>query len=150
MVRLDVSALSPAQADIPSYCTIDRSRLRKRQQPGLVKYSTGSQTLPRRPPGSGRGGGSSVPPPKPIRTRSVDMLDRDPLSCEQSIEDEFKSGLDKNAQGRSLNYIGDCGIDELRRISSDFISDKTPPVKSVKIHPKVTEFHYPGTFYPIT
>ena len=60
----------------------------------------------------------------------------------------------------STTYIGDCGIDELRRVSSEYILDRsaesrqhqqaklqavaTAGQKSVKIHPNVTEFHYPG------
>lgn len=147
-----------AGATPPSYCTIDRSRLRKRP----VGVDCASQTLPRRPPSALKksslvksdeesSGGSGKE-----RCKSVEFLDRDPLSCEEAIENEFRPKSIRTSPRRSADadpdlyvppYIGDCGIDDLRKASSELILDKC--AKSVKIHPTVTKFHYPGQNKPL-
>ena len=176
------------QQQLPSYCTIDRSRLRKRQKENQTLLGVNSphlqtQTLPRKPkrtPSLNAGGQGShvttmVSSRPTARSRSVELLDldRDPVSCERAIEDEFKSSnfektFPSGGDLYSVNttYIGDAGIDELRRVTSEYILDKGSSSsgtggtggtgttgttsgtlqhgKSVTIHPNVTEFHYPG------
>lgn len=136
----------------PTYCTIDRSRMTKRleRSPGIPTNTPNYmqvQTLPRKPIRS------SIPAEnmrRQKRSRSVDLLtpenkyhvDSDPISCEQAIEQEFR--VANRAEFASTPYIGDCGIEELKRITSEHILEgRTPGTKSVTIHPDVTEFHYP-------
>ena len=164
------------QQQVPSYCTIDRSRLRKRQKEnqnllGVNSPHLHTQTLPRKPkrtPSLNAGSAAAALMGRPkIRSRSVELLDldRDPVSCERAIENEFKSsnfektfpsGGGGELYGVSTTYIGDAGIEELRRVTSEYILDKAASTssgtgttmlqhgKSVTIHPNVTEFHYPG------
>ena len=157
------------QHDVPSYCTIDRSRLRRRQKEnqhllGVNSPHLQTQTLPRKPKRTpSLNAGPTLVSRPTIRSRSVEILDRDPVSCERAIEDEFKSSnFEKtfpsggDLYGMSTTYIGDAGIDELRRVTSEYILDKGSSSsgtaaagtlqhgKSVTIHPNVTEFHYPG------
>lgn len=152
-------------AQLPSYCTIDRSRLRRRtsdqdaqsqaQQQKPPKPPT-PRKPPRRTPSLNAAKAAGLVPSRPSqRSKSVEVLDRDPEQPRNTVAVDSDLFV-------STTYIGDCGIDELRRVSSEYVLDrKLPqqqqqqllhpgaggtigPAKSVKIHPNVTEFHYPG------
>lgn len=126
------------------YCTIDRSRLRKRTSSSSTSASkmknSSSQTLPRKPIRKHlkkRNGDEELR----VRSKSVDVFDRKRPPIESSVDNEDTDEVD---------YIGDLGgLDELRRVTSQhkhtiIETSANSPSKTVKIHPNVTEFHYPG------
>lgn len=148
---------------VQNFCTIDRSRLRRRpsavndafQTRNVVeKKDFSTQTLPRKPVRRNLSQAGSVVKSNLAkkRSKSVDILDRDPVSCERAIKEEFaaanESGEKSLPHYLSTNYIGDCGIDELKRVASEHLGNGTNTIqKSVKIHPDVTEFRYPGNLF---
>ena len=100
-----------------------------------------TQTLPRKMPRKTSNNKTSDKRPTNrdprLRSRSMDLLDS---GRETDTRLEDIEGDDDVIYG----YIGDAGIDALKRISSEHALDCGGRAKSVTIHPKVTEFHYPG------
>jgi len=123
-----------------AYCTIDRARLRKRAS---IALDDGCLTLPRTRKGAyeniafdGRALAlRAAPPPKPPRTRSLDLLEDDDLPLPPPPPEQASTPM--MSSSRDVRFMGDFQpeLDALRRAAS---------AKTVTIHPDVTEFHYPG------
>ncbi len=137
--EFEVSSASDASThhQPPSYCTIDRSRLRRQQAPQV--RNSASQTLPRKPARKTLANKKGkITEDMRKRSRSVDVLDR-----RRSSEEDATT---------TVSYIGDLGgLDELRRVTSEYMmgnnnNTSIASPKTVTIHPSVTEFHYPGMY----
>ncbi len=145
-------SLASSSAATPSYCTIDRSRLRRR--PGVDVNSNvlhaSTSTLSRKPP---------------QRTPSLQLPAGSTFASKaaaDAAENRTLVHVGGNASAaatagdsRPSSYIGDLhGLDALRKASVPAADDRwnqngnvgggNGAPKSVTIHPDVTEFRYPG------